>query len=73
MAQLEHLDQCADRIEAARLGLSDSYFLARAAELRRGEVNLHSLSHMRREAERLLEGLKAIDKIVAKHQGRESG
>lgn len=70
MSKLEHLDQCADRIEAARLNLTDSVFFNRAAELRRGEVNLLALDNLRREAERLLEGVKAIDRIVAKAQGR---
>jgi hypothetical protein len=64
---LKSLEECADRIEAARLGLGDSVLLNRSAELRRNEVNLLAIGNLRREAERLLEACKSVDKILADH------
>jgi hypothetical protein len=70
MAKLTSLDQCADRIEAACLVLQPTAFMAIADRLRRNEIDLHALSHMRREADRLIEGLNAVERILAEYQGR---
>lgn len=67
---LKSFDECADRIEAAGLGLRPETFSAIAYQLRAGDLPILSLSHIRREAERLLEGLKSVDRLVAVEQGR---
>lgn len=67
---LKSLDECADRIEAASLHLRPTTFDTVAGALRHGHIDILTLSALRREAERLLEGLKSIDHIVAVEQGR---
>ena len=67
---LKTWDDCADRIEAAALYF-DRYTLTTYAErVRRGQIDVLALSQMRREAERLVEGLKSLDRLVAGAQGR---
>jgi hypothetical protein len=67
---LKSLDECADRIEAAGLHLRPAAFDRVASALRNGNIDILTLSTLRREAERLVEGLKSIDRIVAVEQGR---
>lgn len=67
---LKSLDECADRIEAASQGLRPSLLCAIADRLREGQIDILGLSALRREAERLLEGLKSVDRVVAEEQGR---
>lgn len=68
---LKSLEECADRIEAGELFFRNNRLTAIAEQLRRGEVHILTLSTLRREAERLLEAIKSVDRFVAVEQGRD--
>jgi len=68
---LKTLGECADRIEAGELFFRENRLTAIAGQLRKGEFHILTLSTLRREAERLLEATRSIDRIIAAEQGRE--
>lgn len=67
---MKTFDECADRIEAGELFFDGKRLTAIAAQLRKGEYHVLTIGYLRREAERLVDACKAIDRIVAEQQGR---